>query len=146
MAVAPLQNVAHMNLKKRPPYLPFKSYFSVTVFSNSTTVESTLVGSKKKQKGTLMFKWLKICFKMVLSLLEHVSSINEHIRHWLPNFFIEKYDFWKKKFGAAVFPYVSLCIAFKQFLTKNGFWGWSELFFENLPKIDSKSNSVLANP
>ena len=29
--------------------------------------------------------------------------------------------FEKKKFGAAVFPYVSLCIAFKQFLTKNGF-------------------------
>ena len=112
----------------------------------STTVESTLVGSKKKQKGTLMFKWLKMCFKMVLSLLEHVSSINEHIRHWIPTFLSEKYDFWKKKFGAAVFPYVSLCIAFKQFLTKNGFWGWSKLFFENLPKIDSKSNSVLANP
>ena len=79
------------------------SFFDLLIL---TTVESTLVGSKKKQKGTLMFKWLKMCFKMVLRLPEHVYSINEHIRPWILTFFSEKYDFCKKKFGAAVFPYV----------------------------------------
>ena len=34
---------------------------------------------------------------------------------------------------------------YKQILTKNGFWEWSELFFESFPKIDSKSNSVLGD-
>ena len=38
----------------------------------SSTVESTLVGSKKMQKDTFMFKSFKMCSKMILSVPEHV--------------------------------------------------------------------------
>ena len=36
------------------------------------TVESTLVGSKKMQKDTFMFKLFKMCSKRILSVPEHV--------------------------------------------------------------------------
>ena len=58
------------------------------------------------------------------------------------NIFLAKIEFLEKKVWT---PYFSLYIAYEEFLTKNGFWVRSELFFENFPKIDSKSNSVLGD-